>query len=48
MGRIRQPITQQTGTSPVASFSDAIEPMDPEDEKRLLGIYDRLLTDVAA
>ena len=49
VGRIRQPIAQQTpGVSPVANFSDAVEPLDPEDEKRLLGIYDRLLTDVAA
>jgi hypothetical protein len=48
-GRIRQPILQPTGSpATLPDFSEAIEPLAPEDEKRLLGIYDRLLSDVAA
>ena len=48
-GRIRQPILQPAGSpATLPDFNEAVEPLGPEDEKRLLAIYDRLLTGVAA
>ena len=39
---------QTTNTGMAANYADAVEPFSPEDEKRLWGIYDRLLSNVAA
>lgn len=38
--------TLTSGT--VAGYNDVVEPLSPEDEKRMWGIYDRLLINVAA
>ena len=32
----------------IVNYGDAVEPLSPEDEKRLWGIYDRLLINAAA
>jgi hypothetical protein len=45
LGRIKQ---QTPAGGAVANYNDVIEPLSPEDEKRLWGMYDRLLTNVAA
>ena len=39
---------KQSPTGAMANYSDAVEPLSPEDEKRLWGIYDRLLINAAA
>jgi hypothetical protein len=45
VGRIRLLMGLQSGSvSTTASFSEAVEPLDTDDENRLLTIYDQLVT----
>ena len=45
LGRMK-PATTAPGAMP--SYSDVIEPLSPEKEKKMWGIYDRLLINAAA
>jgi len=43
LGRIKQAVA-----GAISNYSDAVEPLGPEDEKRLWAIYEQLLLNVAA